>query len=37
MLDDANVGYGLADHRLQRAAEGTRKSHAACGFHGLGV
>lgn len=37
MLDDANVGHGLADHPLQRAAEGARKSHAASKFHGLGV
>ena len=37
MLDDANVGYGLADHPLQRAAEGIRKNRAASRFHGFGV
>jgi hypothetical protein len=31
------VCHGLADHRLQRAAEGIRKSHVASRFHGLGV
>lgn len=37
MLDDENMRHGLADDRLQSAAESIRESHSASRFHGLGV